>query len=235
MMATVPSRKTARLAGLIYLLVVLSGFFHLLYVPSRLVVPGDAAATVGRLLAGESLFRLGILGGFVCYSAFLVLPVVLHRLLAPVQPTAALLMLVLAAASVPFSFANLLNKVAILPLLSGVTTQAGGAAAIQGQVMQHLQAYREGNGVAQIFWGLWLLPFGYLVAKSGFLPKGLGMVLVVGGLGYLADFGADLLWPGYHRLGLGPFITLPAGLGEVAICLWLLLVGVKARQPALPA
>ena len=225
-------QKTARLAGLIYLLVVLSGFFHLLYVPSRLVVPGDAATTMSRLLAGESLFRLGILGGFVCYSAFLVLPVVLHRLLAPVQPTAALLMLVLAAASVPFSFANMLHKMAVLPLLSAATTPGGSAAAtIQAQVVQHLQAYREGNGVAQIFWGLWLLPFGYLVAKSGFLPRALGIVLVVGGLGYLADFGVDLLWPGYHRLGLGTFITLPAGLGEMAICLWLLLVGVKARPP----
>ena len=198
--AMTSAQRTARLAGLIYLVVVLSGFFHLLYVPSQLVVPGNAAATIARLVAGESLFRLGILGGFVCYTAFLVLPVALHRLLAPVQPTAALLMLVLAAASVPFSFANMLNKMAILPLLSG---PAGATAAIQAQVMQHLQAYREGNGVAQIFWGLWLLPFGYLVWKSGFLPRALGFVLVVGGLGYLADFGADLLWPGYQRLGLG--------------------------------
>ena len=226
----------ARVAGLIYLLVVLSGLFHLLYVPSRLLVPGDAAATMARLVAGESLFRLGVLGGFVCYTAFLVLPVALHRLLAPVQPTAALLMLVLAAASVPFSFANMLHKVAVLPLLSALTTPGSGSAAtIQAQVMQHLQAYRAGNGIAQIFWGLWLLPFGYLVAKSGFLPRALGIVLVVGGLGYLADFAADLLWPGYQRLGLSSLMTLPAGLGEMAICLWLLLVGVKAPQPAVPA
>ena len=113
----VSSQKTARVAGLLYLLVVASGFFHLLYVPSRLLVPGNAAATVSHLLAGERLFRLGILGGLVCYTAFLVLPVALYRLLAPVQPTGALLMLVLAAASVPFSFANMLNKMAILPLL----------------------------------------------------------------------------------------------------------------------
>lgn len=228
-----PSQKTARVAGLLYLIVVVSGFFHLLYVPSRLLVPGNATATVGHLVAGETLFRLGILGGFVCYTAFLVLPVALHRLLAPVQSTAALLMLVLAAASVPFSFANMMNKVAILPLLRGAATSGGTVSgALQAQIMQALQRYNEGNGAAQIFWGLWLLPFGYLVVKSGFLPRFLGFLLVAGGLGYLLDFGADLLWPAYKGLGLSSWLTLPAGLGEIGACLWLVLVGVRPSRAA---
>ena len=231
-------QKTARVAGLLYLVVVVSGFFHLLYVPSRLLVPGDAAATVSHLVAGEGLFRLGILGGFVCYTAFLVLPVALYRLFAPAHPTGALLLLVLAAASVPFSFANMLNKLAILPLLPQVaTSSAAEAGMLREHIMQYLQHYQEGNGVAQIFWGLWLLPFGYVVLKSGVLPQALGVLLLAGGVGYLLDFSADLLWPAYPTLGLGRFLTLPAGLAEVGTCLWLLLRGVRTawRVPAGPA
>ena len=227
-----PSQKTARVAGLLYLLVVASGFFHLLYVPSRLLVPGNAAATVGHLLAGETLFRLGILGGLVCYTAFLVLPVALYRLLAPVQPTGALLMLVLAAASVPLSFANMLNKMAILPLLQVAAHGGSEAAAAHNQIMQYLQRYHEGNAVAQIFWGLWLLPLGYLLIKSGFVHRALGWLLLAGGAGYLLDFGANLLWPAYPQLGLSSWLTLPAGLGEIGTCLWLLLVGVRPSRAA---
>ncbi|HJW45565.1 MAG TPA: DUF4386 domain-containing protein, partial [Lysobacter sp.] len=113
------SKRIARTAGLLYLIVVVTGVFSLLYVPSQITVQGDASATVRNIVASESLFRLGIVAGLVCYTAFLLLPLALYRLLAPFGKSAAVLMVAFAVVSIPISFVNLLNKLDILSLLSG--------------------------------------------------------------------------------------------------------------------
>ena len=111
------NKKTARIAGLLYLIVVLTGIFSLMYVPSKIIVWDNAALTFNNITGSETLFRLGIVAGIICYTAFLFLPIVLYKLLNQVNKTHAIGMVVLSVVSVPFSLLNLLNKVNVLTLI----------------------------------------------------------------------------------------------------------------------
>lgn len=227
-------QRTARTAGLLYLIVVLTGIVSLAYVPSQTFVPGDAAATVQRIVASETLFRVGILAGLICYVAFALLPLVLHRLLSPVNPRAAVAMVALALISVPLALASLMHKLDVLSLIGAqAPLKAFAAESVATRVMQSLESYRNGILVTKVFWGLWLLPFGYLVFKSRLLPRLLGVLLMLGCFGYLIDVGGRLLFAGYAGSGLDTYITLPAALGEIGTCLWLLIIGVR-RPPSPP-
>lgn len=224
------NKRTARIAGLLYLVVVLAGIFSLAYVPSQINAADNAAATVGNIIANESLFRLGIVAGLVCYTAFLLLPLSLYKLLSPYGRQPAVLMVALAVVSVPLAFAATLNKFDVLSLLSGADyLRAFSAEELQARVMLSLDSYGDGLLATQIFWGLWLLPFGYLVYKSGIVPRLLGILLMLGCFGYLIDFTGRVLFPGYAESGVAGFVRLPASLGEIGICLWLLIAG--AREP----
>ncbi len=229
--------KLARTAGLLYLIVVAAGIFSLGYVPSQTVVPGDAAATWTKIASSETLFRLGIVASGVCYVAFLLLPLALYRLLSQVNKSAAVLMVVFAAVSVPISLANLSNKLEVLSLLSGADyLRAFTAEQLQAQAMLSLDAYNKGIWIAKIFWGLWLLPFGYLVFRSGLLPRILGLLLMAGCFGYLIDFCGRVLFPGYPDTALARFVILPATIGEIGTCLWLLIMGAReSKRVADPA
>lgn len=219
--------KTARLAGFVYLIVVLTGIFNLIYVPTQLIVWFDAAATVNNIMQFEFLFRSGIVAGVISYIAFAILPFVLYQLFASVNKKMAALMLLLALVSVPVSIFNVVNKLDVLTLLSGAGYLAPfEIEQLHSQVMLLLRSYRNGIAVVQILWGLWLLPFGYLVFKSGFLPRILGVLLMFGCLGYLAGFLTDLLFTNTEI----PYIGIPGSIGEIGICLWLLLIGAKAEE-----
>jgi hypothetical protein len=230
-MTTASPRPTARLAGLLYLMVVLTGIFSLAYVPGQLINWKDAAATTQNIIAHETLFRAGILSSMLCYTAFLLLPLVLYRLLHQVNNTAAILMVALTVVSVPISIINLQHKWAVLSLIETNTGQP--PLNIAAQVMQALTAYDHGILLVSLFWGLWLMPFGFLVYRSGFLPKILGILLMLGCVGYLTNLCGHTLWPNYDQLGISQYISLPASLGEIGTCLWLLIAGVKnTTKPA---
>ena len=225
------NKNTARIAGLLYLIVVLSGIFNLLYVPSKLVVWNDASATFKNITASETLFRISIFSGLICYTAFLLLPLVLYKLFRPVNKNYALLMVIFVLVSVPISFVNMLSNFEILTLISNANyVKVFEVDKLQAQVMVYLHSYHNGNQIASIFWGLWLLPFGYLVFKSGFLPKILGILLMVGCFGYLIDFIGALLFPNYDKMGISNFVTLPGSIGEIGTCLWLLIMGSKESR-----
>jgi hypothetical protein len=226
-----PSQHTARKAGLLYLVVVLAGIFSLAYVPSKLINWNDTAKTYTNIQASETLFRLGIVAGVICYTAFLLLPFMLYKLLHPVGKSPAVAMVVLAAASVPFSLYNLVHKADVLTFISAEQFLEGMPIdQKQTQVMLHLNAYENGIQLISVFWGLWLLPFGYLVYKSGFLPKLLGILLMAGCFGYLVNFIGGFLFTGYAGLGIARFVSLPATTGEIGTCLWLLIVGIKTQK-----
>lgn len=219
--------KIARLAGFIYLLVVLSGFFNLVYVPSQLIIWADASKTVNNIMQSEFLFRLGIVIGVISYICFAILPFVLYKLFKAVNQTQASLMLLLALVSVPVSIFNMVHKVDVLTLLSGASyLSTFELDQIHTQVMLLLKSYNNGLIVVQVFWGLWLFPFGYLVYKSDFLPKVFGILLMLGCFGYLTSFISDLL---FTNLTV-PYISLPAAMGEIGICLWLLIMGIKVKK-----
>jgi hypothetical protein len=165
--------------------------------------------------------RLSIAAELACYTAFLVLPLALYRLLAPAGRFAATLMAALAMASVPLGFANVMHLLEILRAVDG-----GVAETAQNSVVLALDRYRSGLFVLSIPWGLWLIPFGYLVFRCGFLPRILGVLLVLAGLGYVAHFLGRLLFEGYESSGLAPIFKAPR-LSEILACLWLLVLGAR--------
>ncbi len=220
--------KTARLAGLLYLILVISGITNLMYIPSKLIVWESAAETLENIMNSELLFRLGIVSGIITFLTFLILPLVLYRLLIEVNKMYATLMVIFAVISVPISFVNILNKFSVLTLIGKANyLQDLDLSEIQLQVMFHLDSYNNGIEISQIFWGLWLFPFGYLVYKSGFLPKVLGILLMAGCFGYLITFFGGFLSPNFHKTAFSTIVGLPASIGEIGICLWLLLMGTK--------
>ncbi len=221
--------KISRLAGALYLVVVMTGLFSLMYVPSQITVSGDSHATINNIVAHSSLFRAGIAAFLIKQVAFLLLPLVLFRLLRPVHQSIAALMVALAVVSVPIALVSLVNRLDALDILIGSYSQAHTPAQLQAQALLSLNAYGNGLLVTTLFWGLWLLPFGYLVIRSGFLPKILGAFLVLGGLGYVAQVFWQILVP---NLSFPDFLLFPAAVGEIGICLWLLVAGVRKRQPS---
>lgn len=222
------SRQTARIAGALYLGVVATGTFSLGYIPSQVIDMANAATTLRNIQASEFLFRLGIVSSIICYLFFLLLPLVLYRLLRPVNSVAAQLMVILALISVPTSFGILLYKFTVLSLIQGHGYT--GSDQLAEQVLFYIRQYNNGLLLVQTFWGLWLLPFGYLVYKSGFLPKVLGILLMLGCLGYLANLTGRILIPRFSELLIAGYITLPASIGEIATCGWLLIAGVNEKN-----
>lgn len=221
-------RIHARIAGALYLVNVVSGLFGLAYVPSRISGGGDAALTVQHIVANQGLFRAGIAAELVCYVSFLLLPLALYRLFGTNHRVLATLMVLLAIASVPISFGALAHRLDVLalfgqaPWLHTLTAEQ-----LQTQVMLQLSAYQDGQLMAQVFWGLWLIPFGLLVVRSRQLPGLLGSLLVMGGLGYVIDALGQILLPGYRNHPFADFATVPAALGEIGTCLWLLIAGAR--------
>ncbi len=215
----------ARVAGVLYLLLAVFGAFGILYIPS-LVVSGDAAATVNNIRASESLFRFAFVSGLIGQTIFILLVLVLYALLKPVNKNHALLMVIFALVSIPITMLNQLNQFAALALLSGadyLTVFTAGQ--LQALVLLFLDLSERGVFIVQIFWGLWLLPLGYLVFKSGFLPRILGVLLIIGCFGYLIDFFTFFLLPSFDVT-----VSEFTGLGELLMLLWLLIKGVNVQQ-----
>lgn len=222
-------KKTARVAGWLYLFVVLAGPFVLIYVPGRLFAPGDATTTASNILAHESLFRAYIVVGLVSELLFLAVALALYRLLKGVGPQLAALMVLLVLIDAPLAFLGTANEVATLTFL-----RDPGFLAVFDKPQRDALAtllihfHQKGVLVSELFWGLWLLPLGLLVHRSGFLPRFLGVWLFINGLAYLAISATGLLLPQYYKVVFN--LATPALFGEMALMLWLLIVG--ARGPA---
>lgn len=228
-------RKVSRIAGLLYLVVVITGMFSLAYVPGQLFVWDDPGKTFANIAANESLFRLSLVSSVVCYTAFVFLPVVLYKLLKSVNGFYATIMAVLAIISVPISFINLQHKYDILQLLAA-SRQPGAVpvSTLAEQAMLFLRQYNNGLLIATVFWGLWLLPFGYLVYKSKFLPKLLGLLLMLGCVGYIINFTGKTLSAGYAGSKISSLLQLLPAIGEIGTCLWLLIAGAREKNSSLP-
>lgn len=217
-------RRTARLAGGLYLALMPLAFFSFFYVPSVLFVPGDAAATSRNIGASDLLFRSAIASHLITQIIFVFLVLVLYRLLKPVNKDPAALMVVLAVIGIPMAFLNEVNHLAVLRLLDSPNDGAFTPTQLHAQVMLFLGMYQSGILVTQVFWGLWLLPLGFLVFKSGFLPKLLGILLIMAGAGYVFDSGTQLLFPGFAEISRFTFV------GELLFALWLLIKGVNVER-----
>jgi hypothetical protein len=223
-----PTDKAARIAGAVYLSMVFTAPFSLIYVPSKLIVRGDAAATANKILAHEMLFRAGIVADLISSVIFILVVLALYRLLSGVNKTHASLMVTLALVSAAVGFMNVLNNIAALTLFRGADFLAVLEKPQRDALaMLFLRLHGQGSVMNEIFWGLWLFPFGVLVIKSGFLPRILGVWLVVNCFAYLAIFFTGLLFPQYNNIVYN--IAFPVLFGEMAIALWLLIMGAKVQ------
>jgi hypothetical protein len=223
------TKKQARLAGLLYLLASIIGCFGLIYVPGKLIVTGDPTATATHIRASETLFRFGIASELTGFIMFIFVVLALYRLFKGVNERHALAMAILLLVSIPISLLNVLNDIAALVLVSGADFLS---VVDKGQLdaLAYLFVRLHGHGfvIAQIFWGLWLFPFGILVIRSGFIPRFLGYLLFIAGSGYLASSFTSLILPAYRQL-VDQF-TMVLTAGELPIIFWLLIWGAKDQS-----
>jgi hypothetical protein len=226
-------QKRARFAGLLYLILTVSGILGLMVWPARLFVWGDAGATASRILASETLYRVYILNGIVSVTVFLFLALALYRLLEEVDRAQAVLMVILVLVQVPMAYVDALNQTAALVLLHGADYLAVfDKVQRETLAMLFIDLNRLGTIVLELFWGLWLFPLGALVYRSRFLPRVLGAWLILTGVAYVALCFTGLLTPQYYELANK--IAFPVLLGEVAFMLWLLVMGAKPKAMAAP-
>ena len=228
--------RSARVAGLFYLLNAVASTLSFSYgsraliTPgsSHLFVPGDATATASKILASETLFRLGIVSELISAAAFIFLALCLYRLLGGVNKAQAQLMVLFMLVSVPITFLNVVNELGALELMHGANFLSPfNQSQLNSLAMASLDLHSQGIVINAIFWGLWLLPFGYLIYKSDFIPRILGILATLNGLTWLVGSLAILLSLPFANLA--PLIVvLP--FGEPLLIAWLLLKGVKTQS-----
>ena len=211
----------ARSAGAFYVLVVLTGTFSLGLAPERLFVGDTPGALAASIAAQNWLLRVSILAEATCFLAFGCLALALHALLRPVHRGAAAGMAMLVLISVPFGFSNLVALIEIHRIV-----ESGAALASAEAVADAYARYRAGHFLQSAPWGLWLLPFGYLALRSGFMPRLLGFGLILAGVGYVAHFAARLLVDGY-RESIWPDILGAPRIAEILMAFWLLVFGAR--------
>jgi len=221
-----------RFAGVLYLLTSISGFFAMEYVPGKLIVHGNAAATANNIAASETLFRLGIAGQLIGQAGFIFVALALYDLLKGVNRRHASLMVLLIVVSVPIAFLNELNSIAALVLVRGADfLSIFEKPQREALAMLFLNLHHHGFVVAEIFWGLWLFPLALLVYRSRFLPRFLGVWLALAGFAWVILSLTGILLPQYQDKV--DTYAQPAFFGEIAFMLWLLIKG--AKPPALDA
>lgn len=221
-----PTKAAARRTGVLYLLLGIAPF-NLIYIPRRFIVPGDATATALNITAGELTYRIGILSGLVTNIIMILLVMSLYNMLKDVDRKHARLMVMLVAVMVTLGLANLVNQIAPLILLSGADfLSVFSKPQLDALALGFLRLGSNGTYLGMAFWGLWLFPFGVLVFKSGFLPRLLGVLLIVGCFAYLAVSVTSIVLPAYrHAVDqvMLPFYAI----GELSMMVWLLVKGVK--------
>ncbi|MER5626651.1 DUF4386 domain-containing protein [Streptosporangium sp. NPDC002544] len=223
-------KTLARIAGSLYLIVAgLTSFAGL--VNTRIAESGDAAATADNIDTSATLFRIGFASELVGATAFLLTGMALYLLLKHVNQMAAAAMVTFVAVSVAIQSMSLLNQHAALTIATGqVYTGAFGPTGSDQLTLLFAGLQRDGYLIAQTYFGLWLLPLGYLVVKSGYFPKVLGVLLVIGCFGHLVDVFARFLAPGFGA-DISLFALTPAAVAELSFIAWLLVKAVRVPEP----
>ena len=231
------TRNLARTAGALYLILAAAGGFSQLYVRSTVSVPGDARATAANVVEHATLMRLGLIADLANITLFLLVALLMYTILKPVNDKIALAMVVFNAVAVAVMSLNMLNHLGALLVATEPGYTAGLASeSVAALVALLLDMHGFGYLVAQIFFGLWLVPLGYLVYSSGYFSKPLGIMLMIGSAGYVADVVVALLSPGFES-SLSLYLAMPSGIAEIAFLLWLLTRGaeIPLRDKPVPA
>ena len=224
------TQSTARRAGVLYFLFMIVAIVREFLFPA-FMVPADATATAHNIAAAEPTYRMGILLGLVTHVMFIFLVALLHKLLKDVDRGQAMLMVMLVSIGVAIALVNLIHEFAPLVLLSGADyLSVFTKPQLDALVLASLRLHSSGAAVPTAFWGLWLFPFGILVMRSGFLPRILGILLLVAGFAYVTSSVTSILLPEYRRVVSR--VMMPLYFGEVPVIFWLLIKGAKVPNPS---
>ena len=231
---TTSPKRLARTAGVLYLLVAIFGGFAQGFVYPKIYVVGDAAKTVGNVIANSGLVRIGIVADLFQATVWVFVALTLYLLLKHVNKSVASAMVILAAIGASITMLNTVFEFEAVRAATGAVNLATfGAAGSQALVLLLVDTQHYGIFVAQVFFGLWLAPMGYLAYKSGWFPKALGLALGVGCGAYLVDLLAAFLLPDVGTVIHGIASIVP-GIGEVWMVGYLLVIGVKNAKTAQP-
>jgi hypothetical protein len=219
-------KKTAKLAGFLYLILIIAGAYNIFYVSSQTIVLVDAVSTANNILSHEFLFRTGIISDIISNTIFVFLALVLYRLFKQVDENKAKLMVAFVIVQIPLVFIMEAFNITSLMIFKGEILKTFEPNQRQDLAMLFLKINDHGTLTLEMFWGLWLIPFGQLVYKSGFIPRIFGILLIIAGLAYMIDSFVSILFPGYSSFVNQPALLLVA-IGEISITLWLLIKGLK--------
>lgn len=223
--------KTVRLAGLLDLIWIITGIYAMFYIPSQINTRGDVGIAAQNILSNELLFRTGIINGLISNALWLLLVLIFYQLFKSVNRSQAKLMVALVIVQIPISFIMEAFNISSLMILKGKILKTFNLIERQelAILFQRINDYLVLS--LELFWGLWLFPLGILVYRSLFLPRFLGIWLIINGIGYVALSFTSLLFPLYKDLVFK--ISFPAMLGELAFMLWLLIKGAKNNTPTI--
>lgn len=222
-------QKNARIVGVLYLIVAITGGFAHFSVRESLIVPNDLLTTAFNITSSETLFRIGSISDIICQTIFIFVPLYFYNLLKKVNKNYAITMVILALIGIPIAFMNIILQLGALELLvNNNYLIAFGEATLHALIMLLLDLNGIGILIVQIFWGLWLLPLGLLVFQSGFLPRIIGIMLIIAAFIYSFGSVATILLP-QHML-LFDYIYWQPAIVEIVLCLWLLIIGIRPKQ-----
>jgi len=222
------TRNPGRVAGVLYLLL-LAAPLRLIYIPSALYVRGNATATANNIATHELLFRLGMVSDLLCGTIVIFLTLAFYRLFKAVDQNLAVLVVILGGLlPAAIDFLNVLNDAAALMLVRGADfLSVFDKPQRDALAMLFLRLHHQEIVAAEILWGLWLFPLAILTYRSRFLPRFLGVWLIINGFAYLIISFTGLLLPQYEDMVSN--IVFPALLGEMAFMLWLVIKGAKPQ------
>jgi Domain of unknown function (DUF4386) len=225
-------KRLARIAGVLYLFVGIFGAFAEGFVEPKMYAAGNAAATAGNVVANAGLVRLGFVADLFNATVWVFLGLTLYLLLKHVNKSVARAMVVLVAIGASITCLNAVFEFESLRVATGAINLAAlGTAGSNAIVLLLLDTQHYGIFISQIFFGLWLIPLGYLAYKSaGWFPKWLGVLLIVGGACYLVDLFAQFLVPDFGK-EIHSFIWIPSALAEISMVVYLLVIGVRIQKP----
>lgn len=221
-------KKDARIAGLMYLLVIITGVYGIMFVSSQINVKGEAAAVANNILSHEFLYRTGVINDFISNIFFVFLVLALYRLLKQVNEHRAKLMVVLVIVQIPAVFIMEAFNITSLMIFKGQIFQNLKLSSRQDMAMLFLNINEYGMMALELFWGLWLIPLAQLVYKSGFIPRIFAILLMINGIAYMFDSIVFMLLPNIHAF-TNQYLLIFVIPGEISIMLWLLIKGVKTN------
>ncbi|MEK7775329.1 MAG: DUF4386 domain-containing protein [Candidatus Zixiibacteriota bacterium] len=222
-------KSTARFAGLLYFIWVLTGLYGLFYVPSQIDTRGDAVTTAQNVLSNEFLFRTSIVNDLISHTIWVVMVLVLYRLFKQVNERQAKLLVAFVIVQIPAVFFMEALNITSLMIFKGDILKTFELTQRQDVAMLFLKLNDYMTLSLEMFWGLWLFPLAILVYRSRFLPRFLGVWLMICGFAYVVLSFTSLVLPQYKNIVYN--IALPAFFGELAFMLWLLIMGAKVREP----